>query len=96
MSQTVNLHPLLNGGDRISAPPNRMAKKSQAKRFCDCVKKVRKTVKLRKGSGRGAAAKEGAAIAICTKSILQRRGKTLRKFSCKKGPKLQTQAPLRG
>jgi len=63
--------------------------KRLAAKFCACVKKVRKTVKLR--SGRGAAARESAAIAICTKSILQTRGKTLRKVSCKKGPKLQTQ-----
>lgn len=66
---------------------------SQASRFCRCIKSVRKTVKLRRGAGKGAAAREGAAIAICTKSMLQTRGRTLRKFSCKKGgPKLQTQA----
>ncbi len=68
-------------------------KNSQAKRFCRCIKSVRKSVKLRRGSGRGAAAKEGAAIAICTKSILQTKGKTLRKVRCdgKKGAKLLTQ-----
>ena len=60
-----------------------------ASKFCGCVKKVRKTVRLR--SGRGSAARESAAIAICTKSILQTRGKTLRKVSCRKDPKLQTQ-----
>jgi len=64
---------------------------SQASRFCKCIKAVRKTVKLRPGSGRGPAAKEGAAIAICTKSILQTRGKTLRKIRCKNGkPRLLT------
>lgn len=67
--------------------------KRLASKFCGCVKKVRRTVKLRKG--RGNQARESAAIAICTKSILQTRGKTLRKVSCKKGPKLETQAMKR-
>ena len=70
-------------------------RKSQAKRFCNCVKSVGQYVKPK--TGRGPVAKEGAAIAICTKSVLQTRGKTLRKFSCKKrgGPKLLTQKLLR-
>jgi len=71
-----------------------MPRNSQATRFCKCVKSVRRSVTLR--SGRGPAAREGAAIAICTKSILQTRGKTLRKFSCKKKPKLETQKFKRG
>ena len=55
--------------------------------FCRCVKSVRKTVKLRDRvpKAKQAAAKESAAIAICTKSVLQTRGKTLRKVSCKNG-----------
>lgn len=61
----------------------------QADRFCRCIKSVKKSVKLR--SGRGDAQRERAAIAICVKSVLQRRGRTLKKFSCRKGPKLQTQ-----
>jgi hypothetical protein len=70
-----------------------MATEPLASRFCGCIKKVRKTVKLRRGSGRGAAAKEGAAIAICTKSLLQRKGRTLRKVRCegRGGPKISTQ-----
>lgn len=67
--------------------------KRLANKFCGCIKAVRKTVRLR--SGRGNQAKESAAIAICTKSVLQKRGKTLRKVSCKKGSKLQTQPMLR-
>jgi hypothetical protein len=59
-----------------------------ANKFCKCVKKVRRTVTLRKGSGDRA--RESAAIAICTKSVLRTRGKTLRKFSCKKHIKLET------
>lgn len=54
------------------------ASKANTAKFCRCIKAVRKTVKVRKGSQ-----KEGAAIAICTKSVLQTKGKTLRKISCK-------------
>jgi len=50
----------------------------QVDRFCRCVKKVRKTVKARRGS-----TAEGAAIAICTKSVLQKRKRTLRKVRCR-------------
>jgi len=64
----------------------------QADRFCRCIKSVAKTLKLRKGSGREA--REKAAIAICVKSVLQTRGRTLKKFSCRKGPKVITQRPL--
>jgi hypothetical protein len=66
----------------------------QADRFCRCIKSVAKTLKLRKGSGRGREAREKAAIAICVKSVLQSRGRTLKKFSCRKGPKVITQRPL--
>jgi hypothetical protein len=71
-----------------------MKKNSLSSKFCRCVKKVSKTIKLRKGQKKTASAKESAAIAICTKSILQTRGRTLKKFSCKKGAKLQTQKPI--
>jgi hypothetical protein len=58
--------------------------------FCRCIKKVRKTVKLRpntKKTNAFKAVKESAAIGICVKSVLQTRGKTLKRFSCnvKKG-----------
>jgi hypothetical protein len=72
---------------------------TRAADFCRCVGKVRRTVKLRKGQPRTARAKESAAIAICVKSVLQTRGRTLKKFKCGrggKGAKLQTQAPLKG
>ena len=45
------------------------------KKFDRCVKTVRKTVKARKGS-----TKESAAIAICTKSVLQTRGRTMKTY----------------
>ena len=64
----------------------------QSDRFCRCIKSVKKTLKLR--AGRGEEAREKAAIAICVKSVLQSKGKTLKKFSCRKGPKLITQKPL--
>lgn len=63
-----------------------MAKGKEVNRFCKCIKNVRKTVKLRPGQRN----REAAAIGICVKSVLQTRGKTLRKFSCKNG-KLTTQ-----
>ena len=68
---------------------------SKSAKFCSCVKSVSKTVKLRKGSKRGTRPKEGAAIAICVSKMLQSRGRTLKRFSCKKGgPRLVTQ-PLK-
>jgi hypothetical protein len=58
------------------------------KKFDRCVKAVRNTVRARKGS-----TKESAAIAICTKSVLQTRGRTLKRY--KKG-RLVTQRKFRG
>lgn len=66
----------------------------QADRFCKCIKSVKESVKLRSGQ-RGEDARERAAIAICVKSILQRKGRTLKKFNCRKGAKLQTQTRKR-
>ena len=43
-------------------------------KFDKCVKSVRKTVKARKGT------KESAAIGICTKSVLQTRGRTMKRY----------------
>ena len=62
----------------------------QATRFCRCIKSVRRTIKLRPGQSKTPANKEKAAIAICVKSVLQGRGRTLKKFNCRKG-KLTTQ-----
>ena len=63
-----------------------------AKNLCHCIKKVRKTVKLRPSQkNKSAKGKEKAAIGICVKSVLQTRGKTLRNFSCNKKPYLLTQ-----
>lgn len=57
-----------------------------AKKFCGCIKKVRKTLKARKGSS-----KESGAIAVCTTRLLWPHGKTLRKVRCDKVPRLLTQ-----
>lgn len=59
----------------------RPASKKITKDFCRCIKKVSKKVKSKRAS---------AGIAICVKSVLQTKGKTLRKFKCKNG-KLFTQ-----
>ena len=61
---------------------------SQKDKFCRCVKGVRRTVKLNK---KYAKSKEGAAIAICTRTILFPRGRTLKKLKCGKKGKLVTQ-----
>jgi hypothetical protein len=63
----------------------------QSAKFCKCINAVKKTVKLRPGLKKTEANKEQAAIAICVKTMLQRKGRTLKRFSCKKGAKLQTQ-----
>jgi len=55
------------------------ASKKVTKKFCDCIKKVRTYIKPIKGT------KESASIAVCVKSVLQTRGKTLRKFKCRNG-----------
>jgi hypothetical protein len=65
-----------------------MVKTRVSKKFDKCVKSVRKTVRARKGSN-----KESAAIAICTKSVLQTRGRTMKRY--RKGH-LQTQKKRRG
>lgn len=62
-----------------------------AKELCRCIKKVRKTVKLRRGQNKSRKGHESAAIGICVKSVIQTRGKTLKRFKCKSDPYLLTQ-----
>ncbi len=64
---------------------------SLASELCRCIKKVRKTVKVRPGQNKSAKGKEKAAIGICVKSVIQTRGKTLKRFKCKGKPYLQMQ-----
>lgn len=64
--------------------------------FCRCIKKVRKTIKLRRGVKKTSAAKEAAAIGVCVKAVLQTKGKTLKRFRCGKKMTLKTQKPLKG
>jgi hypothetical protein len=66
-------------------------KKSLATSFCHCIKHVRKTVKLRPKQNISKRSKEKAAIAICVKSVLHSKQKTLKRFTCKKKPYLITQ-----
>jgi hypothetical protein len=61
---------------------------SQQLRFCRCIKAVKKTLKLDKKKARTA---ESAAIAICTKTILFPRGRTIKKLRCGKKARLLTQ-----
>jgi hypothetical protein len=58
--------------------------KQLLKKLCSCIKQVRKTVTLKLKPKRIKPAKESAAIGICVTSVLQTRGRTLKKFSCKK------------
>jgi len=70
-------------------------KKTYLTKLCHCIKRVRRTIKgVRKGPGSLARRKEAAAIAICVKSVLQTRKRTLRRFRCTGSkPFLQTQSP---
>lgn len=63
----------------------------QSQKFCKCIKAVKESVKLRPGLKKTEENKEQAAIAICVKTMLQRKGRTLKRFSCKEGAKLTTQ-----
>ncbi len=76
-------------GTTIRKPAtNAGRRKTLRTKFDHCVKAVRKTVKARKGSN-----KESAAIAICTKTVLHPRGRTLKRY--RKG-RLLTQKKMRG
>ena len=61
-------------------------RKELSKKFCRCIKQVSSYIRPIKGT------KDSAAIAICVKSVLQSRGRTLKKFKCGKKGYLKTQA----
>jgi hypothetical protein len=66
--------------------------RSLATSFCHCIKQVRKTVRPRKKiKNPSLKEREKAAIGICVHSVLQTRGKTLKRFKCNKNPYLLTQ-----
>jgi hypothetical protein len=71
------------------------AKKRLADTFCKCIKNVRKTVKVRSNKDNTRKDREKAAIAICVKSVLQSRGKTLKRFTCEPVISLHTQKVFR-
>ena len=54
---------------------------SLPQKLCNCIKKVKRSYKNKN---------EKRAIPICIKSVLHTKGKTLKKFSCRNGPKLET------
>jgi hypothetical protein len=58
-----------------------MAEKTEklSAKFCRCINQVSRTVKARSKKAR-----ESAAIGICVKSVLQTRGRTIKKFSCRR------------
>lgn len=62
-------------------------RRSLSNTFCRCIKHVRKTV-----IPRNTRTKEGVAIGICVRSVLHSRGKTVKRFQCKKRPYLVTQS----
>ena len=73
---------------------------SLGKKFCRCIQSVRRTVKVLKKNqkARGSSlkqSKESGAIAICVKSVLGSRGRTLKRFQCGTKPKIVTQALLK-
>ena len=62
-----------------------------AKNLCHCIKKVRKSIKVRRIQNNTFKGREKAAIGICVKSVIQTKGKTLKQFKCGKKPYLLTQ-----
>jgi hypothetical protein len=66
-------------------------RKSLGRELCSCIKKVRKTVKVRRGTNKSFKGKERAAIGICVKSVLHSRGKTIKRFKCNPKPYLLSQ-----
>jgi hypothetical protein len=65
-------------------------KLSQSRRFCKCIKTAKKTVRSLPG-----VTPERGAIAVCVKSVLQTRGRTIKRFKCGKKPRVLTQRLLR-
>jgi len=75
-------------------------KEPLAEKMCSCIEKVSKSFNAKnqsqnknKNNNKSRKANKSRAIAICVKSILQKkRGRTLKQFSCGDTPKLVTQA----
>jgi len=65
--------------------------KKRAKTFCNCIKRVRKTLRNVKKSKE----KEQRAIAICVRAMQKKYDRTLKKFSCRDKTMLETQPLLR-
>lgn len=67
-----------------------MTRKTMSRAFCKCIKRVKQTVKPRAGT-----TAEGAAIAICTKTLLFPKGRTLKRIRCGPKNRLTTQKRAR-
>jgi hypothetical protein len=76
----------------MASKTRKASRKTLAQDFCRCIKKVRKTIRLKPGQPKTATAKEAAAIAVCVKAVLQTRGRTLKRFKCLPKPELTTQS----
>ena len=80
--KTYRVH--LGGFTKINPIYKRTVRKkpmlNQTDRFCKCIKKVRKTFKNEKGP-----------IAVCVKSVLWKRNRTLKRFKCGKHGRVVTQ-----
>lgn len=61
-------------------------------RFCRCIKTVRNHALPKKVTHTNRRKREERAIAICVSSVLQRKGRTLKRFRCRSPAFLQTQA----
>lgn len=72
------------GGPRGRLGGARKKSRTQTRRFCKCIKSVKKTGKTERG-----------AIAICVHSVLQSHGRTMKKFKCGKTARLVTQKAKR-
>jgi hypothetical protein len=83
-------NPLLRKGTKVAPGVFTGGRKTSkiGEKFNRCVKSVRQTVRARPKS-----TKESAAIAICTKSVLQTRGRTMKRYRKKR---LITQKKFRG
>jgi hypothetical protein len=76
MSMDLSPSPAMGGA--------RKKPRTQTRRFCKCIKSVKKTGKTERG-----------AIAICVHSVLQSRGRTMKKFNCGRLARVFTQKAKR-
>jgi hypothetical protein len=77
----ANRRPRVNGSMSYNLSPGQGGGRgNKTRRFCRCIKAVKKAGKTEKGS-----------IAICVHSVLQKKGRTLKKFKCGRKARVITQ-----